>query len=70
MLLEWILENEILKGNGNRLIVISDDSEGNGYHGMWFGVTSDVNEIADCLEVCNGVYDSETDEPNRIVILG
>lgn len=64
------LQKEIAKGNGDKLVVISDDVEGNGYHGLWFGVTSNVAEIAECLDVSNGVSDSETDEPERIVILG
>ena len=26
-------------GNGNKILVVSDDNEGNGFHGMFFTVT-------------------------------
>ena len=65
-----VLKKEIDKGNGNKLIVISDDNEGNGYHGMFYGVTSDVNQIADIVYNSNGIYDSDSININDIVILG
>ena len=65
-----LIKQEMLKGNGNKLIVVADDTEGNGYHGMFFGFTSDVNEVKECIEFSNGVCESESKNPNEIVILG
>lgn len=31
--------NECKKGNGKKHILISQDDEGNGYHGLFFGFT-------------------------------
>lgn len=64
------LKKEIKKGNGNKLIVISDDNEGNSYHGMFYGVTSDAEEIEDIIVNSNGISDSVTEDVNSIVILG
>ena len=35
--------SEVKKGNGNKKILISDDDEGNGYHELFFGITSGDN---------------------------
>lgn len=32
-------KNEIKKGNGKKQILISQDDEGNGYHGLFFAFT-------------------------------
>lgn len=63
-------KQEIEKGNGDKLIVLSNDNEGNGYHGMFFGFTSKVNDIKECTENGTNVYDSHSDNPKEIVILG
>ena len=65
-----LIQKEMLKGNGDKKIVLADDTEGNGYHGMFFAFTSKPSEVKECLEYSNGVYDSETENPNEIVILG
>lgn len=31
--------NEINKGNGDKVIMISQDDEGNGYHYLWYSFT-------------------------------
>lgn len=36
---------EIEKGNGNKKILISNDDEGNGYHGLFYGFSTDKLEI-------------------------
>jgi len=41
---------EILNGNGERVIMISDDDEGNGYHYLWYSFQT----VTD--------YDNETKE--------
>lgn len=38
------------QGNGNKKILISSDDEGNGFHGLFYGITDDqksIKEIAD-----------------------
>lgn len=32
-------KSEILKGNGNKTIMISSDDEGNSYHYLWYSFT-------------------------------
>lgn len=32
-------QKEIKKGNGNKVIMISQDDEGNGYHYLWYAFT-------------------------------
>ena len=34
--LEKLCKYERLRGNGKRVIMISDDEEGNGYHYLWY----------------------------------
>ena len=65
-----LIQGEIKKGNGDKLIVLSDDNEGNGYHGMYFGFTSSPKAVKENIEASNGVYDSDSDNPKEIVILG
>lgn len=59
-----LCEQEIKKGNGNKNIVISDDNEGNGYHGLFFGFT----EAEDYY--LGYIYDSRTYSQNDTIILG
>ena len=65
-----LIQKEMLKGNGDKKIVLSDDNEGNGYHGMFYGFTSAPKTVKETIEYSNGVYDSETENPKEIVILG
>lgn len=58
-----ICKEQIAKGNGNKMIVISDDNEGNGYHGLFYGFTP-ADEFVDC------VYDSKSTKPDEIIVLG
>ena len=61
------LAEEIKNGNGDKAIIIADDNEGNGYHGMFYGITSDPETIRDAVE---DLYDSAETDPDKIVILG
>ena len=54
----------------DKQIVVADDTEGNGYHGLFFGLTHDEETIKECIECSNGIYDSDSDNPRDIVILG
>ena len=58
----------IKAGHGNKRVVLADDNEGNGYHGMLCGVLDDPEEIEISIEA--GLYDSEETDPNNIVIIG
>ena len=55
---------EVEKGNGKKNIVISDDNEGNGYHGLFYGFTPVDDNFAD------DIYDSITSSSKDTIILG
>ena len=59
-----LCRKEIKNGNGNKRIVISDDNEGNGYHGLFYGFTKNVNDFAD------EIYDSVSSSSDDTIILG
>jgi len=61
--LKRLVDEEIKKGNGDKYIVISDDNEGNGYHGLFYGFTE-----ADNFK--DEIYDSAVNEIDKLVILG
>ena len=61
-------QQEIKNGNGNKKIVISDDNEGNGFHGLFYGFTTlDTDNDKDAFR--NDIYDSE-DDLEQLIILG
>lgn len=64
--LKKYVDQEIAKGNGNRKIVISDDTEGNGYHGLFFAFTTIDQQDKEWYPI----YDSQSDDINEIIILG
>lgn len=55
---------EIAKGNGNKFIVISDDNEGNGYHGLFYGFADADGDILSLT------YDSTYKTSEEIIVLG
>ena len=63
-----ILGTAIRLGCGDKKIVLPDDTEGNGYHGMFFGITWRADEVAERLD--GYLYDSEETDPAKLVILG
>lgn len=59
-----ICKQAVRAGHGEKHIVISDDNEGNGYHGLFYGftpLTEDFNDL---------IYDSRTSSPCDTIILG
>lgn len=62
-----LCKHEIAKGNGNKFIVISNDIEGNGYHGLFYGFTPLVKYDD---EYGADIYDSLHDSPEDTIILG
>lgn len=55
---------EIAMGKGDRAIVISDDNEGNGFHGLFYGF-SDVD-----ADTSDSIYDTAEEDPKKLIILG
>jgi hypothetical protein len=55
---------QIEKGNGDKYIVVADDNEGNGYHGMFFGFSEDVEDYIDLIN------DSQIIAADKLIILG
>jgi hypothetical protein len=37
--LKKYIDTQIIKGNGDKVIMLSDDDEGNGYHYLWYAFT-------------------------------
>jgi hypothetical protein len=64
------LGQEIKNGNRDKAIVVADDNEGNAYHGLFYGVTSDFEDVKEAVEYSNGIYDSQEKDLSNIVILG
>lgn len=65
-LLNWLTKN----GHGDKVILVADDVEGNGYHGMFYGPMCDPKEIKEVLGNSNGFYDTTEMDPEKIVLLG
>lgn len=69
-----LCQEEVKKGNGDKFIVIADDNEGNGYHGMFYGFTDamemeeDLQYFGDSVE--NQISDSCYTKLEEIIILG
>lgn len=59
-----LCQEQIEKGNGDKNIVLSDDNEGNGYHGMFYGFTDNSEDFID------DIYDSKTKGFDDTIILG
>jgi len=55
----------VRQGYGDKKIVISDDNEGNGYHGLFYGFT-----IKDLDYFKDDIYDTTTHDTKELVILG
>lgn len=62
-----ICMQEIRNGNGDKKIVVSDDNEGNGYHGLFYGLT----EIDDNDSYLGSlIYDTQEEQLCNLIILG
>lgn len=59
-----LCKQAVKEGHGAKHIVISDDNEGNGYHGLFYGFTP-LTEGEDEL-----IYDSKTSSLCDTIILG
>ena len=62
------LAEAVRDGYGDKLIIVGDDNEGNGYHGLFYGLT--VGDIVSITENGELIYDSVTKDLRKLVILG
>ena len=61
-----LCKQAVKDGHGSRKIVISDDNEGNGYHGLFYHFTIIEENEREYFQI----YDSTTDNINEVIILG
>ena len=63
-----LCKEQVIKGNGNKSIMISSDDEGNGYHYLWYAFT-DGEEMkdVDCFDMC---VDEEVAKIEDTIVLG
>ena len=69
-----LCQEEVDNGNGDKYIVVADDNEGNGYHGMFYGFSS-AQELDEQSKIFGGsieddIYDSCYKKVEEIIILG
>lgn len=64
-LLKEMCEDAIKKGCGNKTILISCDDEGNGFHTLFFGFMTDINDI----NVYKDLF-HDNNNPKNVVLLG
>ena len=66
-----LLAKELKKGNGDKYVVISNDNEGNGFHGLFYGFTPfDNMEDADREYYSDIICDSAENDLDNLIILG
>lgn len=58
-------EKLIKKGLGDKEVLISDDDEGNGYHGLFYTFQTNQVEISACADDFH-----DNDNPENVVLLG
>jgi hypothetical protein len=64
--LKRMCDEQIRKGNADKMIVISDDNEGNGFHGLFYGFTIIKKKEKEWFTIS----DSNSDDVEKIIILG
>lgn len=62
-------KKRIENGEGDKKIIISDDNEGNGYHGLFYGFTDMSKEYFDLVSDSTDAEKLSTAKKN-LVILG
>ena len=61
---------QMKKGNGNKVVLVADDDEGNGYHPIYFSVTDGSTFDEEDLSCCNTYGISPKDVREKCVIVG
>lgn len=64
------LKELMQKGQGDKKIIVADDNEGNGYHGIFYSVTAEANLVQENVEASNGLSDSAERNYENLVIIG
>lgn len=64
-ILRMLCDDAIKRGYGNKTVLISCDDEGNGYHTLFFGFTTNKEEI----KMCEYLF-HDNNNPNDVVLLG
>lgn len=59
-----LCQEQMEMGNADKVIVVSDDNEGNGYHGLFYGFTEDPSPFE------GDIYDSAEKDIDKLIILG
>ena len=63
-------KQEIKKGHGDHVIMLSDDDEGNGYHYCWYSFTT-AEELAESDPmICDFIVDEDIATIEQTIILG
>ena len=57
---------QIKKGNGSKSIVISDDDEGNGFHGLFCGFTDSKADLEAYQSM--GMFHDDIDIDNTVIL--
>lgn len=60
-----ICKEQVKAGNGDKVVLISCDDEGNGFHTLFFGFQSDPAEIRACQDLFH-----DRNDPATVVLLG
>ena len=60
-----LCQEQVKLGNGDKTILISDDDEGNGFHTLFLGITSDRQSIETFKDLFH-----DRNNPNDVVLLG
>ncbi len=58
---------QMKKGNGDKIVLISCDDEGNGFHTLFYGFTDKISDIKDYKEY--GLFHDDNDAKD-VVLLG
>ena len=61
-------KQQVAQGNGDKKIVVADDNEGNGYHGLFYAFTTIDDDDREYYE--NSIYDSRETNIDNIIVLG
>ena len=64
MLLKYCKE-QVKKGNGDKVVLISSDDEGNGFHTLFYEFTDDKESLEALSELFH-----DGNNPDEVVILG
>lgn len=64
-MLKFFCDKAIADGFGDKIILISQDDEGNGYHTLYFQFTTDENVIKQCAYLFH-----DRNNPKDVVLLG